>query len=42
MAQLWNIPDEAPDMESEVEVGTTEDPMEKEMMSLVLCDENCK
>ena len=36
MAQLWNIPDEAPEMETEVEIRTTEDPLEKGMKALVL------
>ena len=42
MAQLWNIPDEAPEMETEVEIRTTEGPLEQGMNALVLSEENCK
>ena len=35
MAQLWNISDEAPLMETEVKIMTTEDPLEQGMKVLV-------
>lgn len=40
MGHLWNIPDESPEFESEVEVESTEDPREKAMKALILTDEN--
>lgn len=42
MGHLWNIPDESPEFESEVEVESAEDPREKAMKALILSDENCK
>ena len=39
---MWNIPDEAPEMETEVEIRTTEDPLEQGMNALVFSEENCK
>lgn len=40
MGHLWNIPDESPEFESEVEVESAEDPREKAMKALILSDEN--
>ena len=42
MTQLRNIPNEAPEMETEVEIRTTDDPLEQGIKALVLSDENCK
>uniref|UniRef100_A0A8W8P3G7 YqaJ viral recombinase domain-containing protein n=1 Tax=Magallana gigas TaxID=29159 RepID=A0A8W8P3G7_MAGGI len=36
MGHLWNIPDESPVFESEVEVESTEDPRENAMKALIL------
>ena len=42
MAQLWNIPDKAPSMKSEVKDDTTYNPLERWKQALVLSGENCK
>lgn len=42
MTQLRNIPNEAPEKETEVEIRTTDDPLEQGIKALVLSDENCK
>ena len=42
MTQLRNISNEAPEMETEVEIRTTDDPLEQGIKALVLSDENCK
>ncbi|XP_062610176.1 uncharacterized protein LOC134271957 [Saccostrea cucullata] len=40
MSHLWTIPDETPNPSEEIEVKTTEDPLETSMKSLVLSEEN--
>lgn len=42
LSHLWNIPDESPEFESEMEVESAEHPREKAIKALVLTDDNCK
>ena len=42
MSQLWTIPDDTPSPVNEVEMTTTEDPLETAMKYIVLSEENCK
>ena len=39
---MWNIHDEASEMETEVEIRTTDDPLEQGVNAPVLSEENCK